>query len=99
MTKCFLVNFFFLQILPEVEMASFACVYNSTPGPVMRLSILYLASHAVFDIEISLAKSSLLQLKPSLIFLAGCWVESPVCPVCFNSTPLLILVSTQRLPA
>lgn len=97
MTKCFLVNFF-LQILPEVEMASFACVYNATPGPVTCLSILYLA-HAVFDIEIPLAKSSLLQLKPSLVLLAGCWVESPVCPVCFNSTPLLILVSTQRLPA
>lgn len=92
-------QFFFLQILPEVEMASFACVYISTPGPVTRLSILYLASHAVFDIEISLAKSFLLQLKPSLVLLAGCWVESPVCPVCFNSTPLLILISTQSLPA
>jgi hypothetical protein len=75
MTKCFRVNFFFLQILPEVEMASFDCVYISTHSPMMHVNTLFLASHTVFDIEISLAKSSIPELKPFLVLLADCWLS------------------------
>lgn len=95
MTKCFLVNFF-LQIFPEVEMASFDCVYISTHGPVTLVSILYLASHRVFDIEISLAKPSLPEFKPFLVLLADCWVDSLIHSVYFNNTPFLIIASAQR---
>lgn len=69
MAKCFLANFF-LQILPEVKMASFDYVYISTHSPMTHVNALFLASHSVFDIEISLAKSSLPELKPFLVLLA-----------------------------